>query len=35
VAIIGLLFAVVVVIIAIYQDRLPQLVAALAGSNKP
>lgn len=34
IAILGLLFAVTIVIVALYQNRLPQLVAALAGSAK-
>jgi len=34
VAILTLLFAVVIVAVAIYQNRLPQLVAALSGSKQ-
>lgn len=35
IAILGLLFAVLVVLVAIYQDRLPNLVAALSGGSQP
>lgn len=33
VAILALLFAVIMVIVALYQDRLPALVAALSGGK--